>query len=929
MAVDGPNSGGLPVLKTPQRLVAGLAALTALTAVLFVLAPVHQDVVTYSWPEQGIASDAKLPLFPYVPDRLDVWGDCASLHKLSTGSTLSTAPMDNVRLDQPVAEALAVNVRGRTADVRIGGRRVLSAPVDRDCDWHIRSDATGTTVDFTGTRAHTPARPMVLGFFTDLPADTSGVSATVVADTQYETSPSPLKVASGATSALAFAIMLGVLARSGARRLRLLPRRWWRPRAADAVVTGGLGTWVLLGPLTVDDGYIVTMLKSGSDTGFIGNYFRWFNAPEAPFGWFYEPYRLLSEIGAAIPLLRLPSAVIGLACWLLVDRLVLPRVLSRPGGAARWTAAGGFLLWYLAFDVGLRPEPLVVLGMLGVWVLTERATATRSPAPLGAAVAVAVATVAVTPTGLAAVLPLVVAVPSLLRGFRRGGFPVVLTLAVVVAAGATGVLWMLYDQTATAALDATRVRTEIGPSHPPSAEPRRYERLLHPGMVEGALARRMPVLLTGFALAVTLLLVALRRAPGVAGGPTLRLVGATALFPLVLAVTPTKWTHHFGALAGFGCVVLAVFAHTLARGALRAWSSRAAAAGGFTVAFAAGMAGPNSWWSASSYGMRWNGMAPHLGSTPVWHLVAVAGGALTVGMAVVALLRAGWATPQPSARILAGCFATVLWLVVLFEAITVADAVRTRWDTYSLGKSNLQAVADADCGVEDDLDVEPDRSRGVLDQAGDWFVLPPGIAAGRTPPLTIPAASEGAATVRVEFGRHHGSRVLPVRSKLMGVATRGEWRDLRLDPAVLAPSADRVRVRVEPGGSAGEVGPPRLPVVVPLRDLVPAGERVALDWPNAFLLPCRRPASLDDGTVQPVRYRFAAGGGSRRLASGEVSAGNGGPYAPLYGLATAHDLPTYLRGDSIREPVTLVRFDYVAPATLTPAGHHWRLTAGW
>lgn len=909
-----------------HRLIAGLAALTALAAVLFALAPVQQDAVTYSWPQHGTTTDAKLPLLPYTPEHLDVRGDCGALHKLSTGTVLSTAPVDNTGVDQPAAAALTVDVRENVADVRIGAERVLSAPIDRDCAWHIRSDATGTTVDLDGTRGHSPARPKVLGFFSDLPPDTGGLSATVAADTRYESSPTLLKVALGAGSALAFAALLAALGRVRARGLRLLPRRWWRPRPADAVVAGGLAGWVLAGPLTVDDGYIVTMLKSGSDIGFIGNYFRWFNAPEAPFGWFYEPYRLLAEVGAAIPLLRLPSAVIGLACWLIVDRLVLPRVLSRPGGWARWTAAGGFLLWYLAFDIGLRPEPLVVVGMLGVWVLTERATATRSPAPLGAAVAATAATVAVTPTGIAAVLPLLAATPSLYRGFRRNRIPLGLTLAVVAAAGATGLLWMLPDQTLTAALDATRIRTEIGPSYPPSAEPMRYERLLHPGMVEGALARRMPVLLTGFTLVTTLLLVALRRAPGVISGPALRLLGATALFPLVLAVTPTKWTHHFGALAGFGCVALAVFAHTLARGALSAWLTRAVAVAGLTVALAAGVAGPNSWWSASAYGVRWNGFAPHWGSTPVWQVVVAAGVLLAIGMATVALVRRSWATPQPSARILAGCFAAVLWLVVVFEAATVADAVWARWGTYSIGKSNLQAFAGTDCGVEDDLDVEPDRARGVLDKAGDWFVLPPGIAAGRTPPLTIPTTSPEGATVRVEFGRHNGSEVVSLRSKPMRVATKGRWRDLRLDPALLAPHADRVRVSVDPGG---RVGPPRIPVVLPLRDLVPAGERVALDWPNAFLLPCRRPASLDDGTVQPVRYRFAAGAGARPLASGEVSPANGGPYAPLYGLGEAQDMPTYLRGDSIREPVTVVRFDYVAPATLTPAARSTRLTAGW
>ncbi len=919
--------------RTLTRATAGLGVLAALCAVLFVLAPVNSDQVSYSWPEPGGVVDTTLPLFPYQPERLDIHIDCAALGQLSsrseppstelsTGTALSTAPVDNWPVERPSRSALTVAVQGDTASVRVGADPILSAPIGQDCAWRVHSDHAGTSVHVDGSdphSAHTASRPLVLGFFTDLsPTTTAKLTATVTPDTEYQSSPTIGKIALGVVTVACLALMLVGLTRRTPRRLRLLPHRWWRPRPVDGVFAAGLAGWVLVGPLTVDDGYIVTMLKSGSDTGFIGNYFRWFNAPEAPFGWFYEGYRLLTEVSAAAPWLRLPSALLGLACWLIVDRAVLPRLTSGPARWARWTAAGGFLLWYLPFNIGLRPEPLVVLGILIVFVLAERAAVTGSVAALATAVMVAGATAAVTPTGIAAVLPLLASARSLFRALRhRSGVPSGVTVVALLAAGTSALLLMFYDQSLVAALEAIRVRTEIGPSHPPSAEPERYQRLLDPSMAEGSLGRRVPVLITGYTLLLTIALLLRRRAPGLRAGPGMRLMAATTLFPLVLVVTPTKWTHHFGALAGVGAVLLALFAHTVACGALRSWFSWAAALTGFTVVFSVCAAGPNSWWSASTYGVKWNSGQPHIGSIPAWELVLAAGGAVALLMVLSGLFRRGWATPRPSSRLLSGSFAGVVWLVVLFEIATMAYAIPLRWGTYSVGKSGLTSLTGRDCGVEDHLDVEPDPDRGALAEADGWHVLPPGIDATRTPPLTVPVTSTGTANVHVEFGEQSGSSVRSLRTTRLPASTEGHWRDLRLDPAVLAPDADRVRVTVEP--SSARIGTPRLPVVVPLQQVVPAGERVAVDWPNAFLLPCRQPPSLDDGTVQPIRYRFAAGPAQRNLASGQQSAANGGPYAPLYGLARATELPTYLRGDSIREPVTVIKLDYVTPDTLAPS----------
>ena len=59
----------------------------------------------------------------------------------------------------------------------------------------------------------------------------------------------------------------------------------------------------------------------------------------------------------------------ALACWWLISREVIPR-LGRPVKASRAaarTAAGMFLAVWLPLNNGLRPEPIIALGILLTW----------------------------------------------------------------------------------------------------------------------------------------------------------------------------------------------------------------------------------------------------------------------------------------------------------------------------------------------------------------------------------------------------------------------------------------------------------------------------------------------------------------------------------------------------------------------------------
>ena len=75
----------------------------------------------------------------------------------------------------------------------------------------------------------------------------------------------------------------------------------------------------------------------------------------------------------------------------------------------------------------------------------------------------------------------------------------------------------------------------------------------------------------------------------------------------LLAVTPSKWSHHFGALAGFGAIGIVVVLVALWRACRRREPVVAATAAVATLLLALGAAfafsGPNAWWAYSGFGM--------------------------------------------------------------------------------------------------------------------------------------------------------------------------------------------------------------------------------------------------------------------------------------------------------------------------------------
>jgi hypothetical protein len=174
--------------------VLALGALATFAAVAFLVAPVRQPDVTYTWtPAAGTA--VALPLMPYQPTELVASVGCAEARR--GGLLLATVPP---RPDPAAIPLDGLVVTGTGAEVQImsGGVYLghLALP-SGDCSIMLaaRPDATVVALEGVPVLEHRgDVRPAVTGVFTDLGSG-SGIALSLTTDTRFATSPSPLKVA--------------------------------------------------------------------------------------------------------------------------------------------------------------------------------------------------------------------------------------------------------------------------------------------------------------------------------------------------------------------------------------------------------------------------------------------------------------------------------------------------------------------------------------------------------------------------------------------------------------------------------------------------------------------------------------------------------------------------------------------------------------
>ncbi len=585
-----------------------------LVALALPFAPVTAEQTTVTWPAYGRPVVSSTALFaPYRPAELTAIVPCSAIRAAADRDRAVT-----VLATGPYGDGLVLRTEAGTARLLLGHRVVSTTPVAgiaEDCQTRVHAGPTGTAITIGNTRTINLVGepvPTVFAFHTDLdPRQAAGIAVTARTASPFATSPTGVKTLLMAVQLLAvlIALLLLLVLR---RPVGIASRQWWRTAWVDVGVLGVLAGWAIIGPLTDDDGFATTIARNAAHSGNVGNYYRWWNASETPFALSEQLLAPLTEVSLAPLWLRLPSTVLGVATWFVLSRGVLGAALPAVAGTVRirLLAAVCLLAAWLPFNLGVRPEPYVALGVTSVLALLWRA---RGLAALGWAALVAGLTVPVSPAGLLVAAPVVVFAPrivAIVRGSARGRSEVLARVLLLCCIAAVSLTAIFADQTWDGLVSATRWHTFFGPSLPWYHEPDRYWFLLGHDQ-DGSATKRVPVLLTLALLPVVAALLARRAEPGGADSAAARLAGVVVTALTLLWLTPSKWSHHFGALAGLFASFLVVAVALLLRRAREPVTDRVArsvgVAGAALVAVAAGLAfaGPNAWWQPAVYDVPW------------------------------------------------------------------------------------------------------------------------------------------------------------------------------------------------------------------------------------------------------------------------------------------------------------------------------------
>jgi hypothetical protein len=424
-----------------------------------------------------------------------------------------------------------------------------------------------------------------------------------------------------------------------------------------------------------------------------------------------------------------------------------------------------------------------------------------------------------------------------------------------------------------------------------------------------------------------------------------------------MALTPTKWTQHFGDFTGYGAAVLVLGAVAWSATPLRA-RPRTFAAGlaAATAVAAVVLAGYNLWpYQGAWFTPTFSTLAPQIAGVGVATFVGVAGG----GIVAVLLVRSTWqvAGGRPESlvpRRLPGpapLVALVLGAVLALQMLIVVRVAVTHRDSYTLAADTVSTLRGQPCGLQERLSVETNPAAGLLPLAEGspgrtipvdvggrtlpgvevagrvstaWYALDPG---QRNQALPVVVTTSGPLRpgdgLFLEFG--DGSRLLERRP----IAPRHPVQD---DIRELAPTgADTVRLAVDAPAAArasASASLPRVPRLTPMTHLLPPGSNALLDWPIAFLFPCLRPEALPLGTAAVPEWRVGPPADDTETHITYLSE-YGGPFVGPRLLVTEQRMPTYLAGDPLRDAAQVYQWVPIRPLARHEPVVTDRTVTGW
>ena len=706
---------------TTARIIAVLAGLIGvILAVATPLLPVKQAVATIEWPQQDFGS-VDAPLISYTPLRLEATVPCTD----ASGILVSTLPPG-----APDIAGRGLVVRAddeQSVEVVLRDQVLGEASTTGACEVTVDSDHARTVVTAGGetNTIEGDVRPQMVGIFTELDQSAPGLSVTAEIDSRFSSSPSLFKLLAIAVGVIAVIASLFALHRldgvDGRRARRFLPANWWKITGVDAIVIGTLLLWHIIGANTSDDGYLLNMARVSENAGYMANYYRWFGVPEAPFGMpYYDMLAAFAKVSTASVWMRLPALIAGILCWMVISREVIPR-LGRAvvrSNVARWTAGLVFLAFWLPYDNGLRPEPIIALGALLTWCSVERAIATGRLLPAAVAVLIAAFALAAGPTGLICIAALLAGarplVQILVRRAKLVGFAAL--IAPLLASGTAVLMAIFADQTLASVLEATRVRSAVGPNVAWFDERIRWDSLM---MItpDGSLARRFGVFAMLLCVAVSIFVMLRKngRIPGTAIGPSRRILGIIIGALALMMFTPTKWTHHFGVYAGLAGSVAALAAVGVTAATITSPRNRTLFTAAVLFLTALAFTGSNGWWYVSSYGIPWFDKPPSIAGKGF--------STLLLGLTLLTLMYAAYQhirtpfakSPKPKRRRFSPSALTVVaGGVVLFEILSLLKGATAQYPAYSIARSNINSLVGNTCGLATDVRVETDPNASML-----------------------------------------------------------------------------------------------------------------------------------------------------------------------------------------------------------------------
>lgn len=741
-------------------IVAGIVGFLCFVSLPFL--PVTQTEASLTWPQNDSLNSVDAPLMAQAPLSLSMQVPVSLAEELPEDESMliGTVPADS---KDPTAEAMQVRSTDNGIDVIFRDRVVLSVDEEQieanpDAVITVNSNHERTeafvegAVDENGEPLRGEVlediRPQVTGIYTSLPADGDaaaaigdGLNVQMEIDSRFTSSPTIIKYIVIWIGLLMAVTSLWALSRidkvDGASKTRWLRRDAWKLRPLDGLVGFILVLWHFIGANTSDDGYIFTMARASEGSGYMANYYRWFGAPESPFGApYYDLLALMVKVSTASVWMRLPALLAGLAIWFLLSRLIIPRLGKdiAERRVAYWSAAGVLLAFWLPFNNGLRPEPVIALGALLTWVLIERAILTRRLLPAAIGVIVATLSLGSGPTGLMAVAALLAGLPMLVRivverhkALGGGVAAPLMQMMPFLAAGTAILVGVFGDQTLASVLESIRVRGAVGPSMPWYEEPIRFYWLILQS-VDGSLTRRFAMLVALMALAITIAaLLRHRTVPGALAGPSVRLVFMFIGTMFFLTFTPTKWTHHFGVYAGIGAALAALAAMAISHWAVGSRRNQVLFAGATIFLLAFSLMGINGWWYVSAYGVPWFDKTVQFRGIEAGNIVmAIALITIAAGAVLSFLQEFRGRDPKPSSMakrlrlgsIAASPFAVVTFAVVIFSVLSLGKGFVSQYPAYSVGLGNFRALTGQTCNLAEDILMETDPNQGFLTPVG-------------------------------------------------------------------------------------------------------------------------------------------------------------------------------------------------------------------